>query len=118
MSTLITSAYAQETAAAPAAHNQAPQQSPVMSFLPFILIFFVFYFLLIRPQKKKMEQEQKFVSALQKGDEIYTKSGFFGIITGLTDKIVTLEISDGVKIKVLRSQIAGSAKNIFSSEKK
>ncbi len=55
---------------------------------------------------------------MQKGDEVYTKSGVIGTIAGMTEKIVTLEISEGVKIKLLRTQIAGSAKNIFSSESK
>lgn len=94
------------------------QQSPFMSFVPFILMFFVFYFLMIRPQKKKMDQEQAFVSALKKGDEVFTKSGMLGTISGINDKVVTLDIAEGTKVKFLRSQIAGSSKNIFSSEKK
>ena len=62
---IIASAHAQEAA--------APQQNPIMSFVPIILVFLVLYFLMIRPQKKKMEQEQKLISELQKGDEVYTK---------------------------------------------
>jgi preprotein translocase subunit YajC len=98
--------------------QDAGGQNPIMTFVPFILMFFVFYFLMIRPQKKKMELEQTFNSAMKKGDEVYTKSGAFGKIQGLNEKVVTLEISEGVKVKYLRSQIAGSAKNIFSSEQK
>ena len=102
---LISAAHAQEAA--------APQQSPLMSFVPLALVFFVFYFLMIKPQKKKMQEEQKFNANMQKGQEVFTKSGIIGKIHGLTDKVVTLEIEGGVKIKFLRHQIAGSAATLF-----
>lgn len=107
LSLFIANAYAQDA---------VPQQNPIMSFVPIILVFLVLYFLMIRPQKKKMEEEQKFVNELQKGDEIYTKSGLIGKIHGMTDKVVTLELEGGVKVKYLRNQIAGSAKALFESE--
>jgi len=107
----ISNAYAQETA-------QATTQSQFMSFIPLILIFFVFYFLMIRPQKKKLENEAKFNASLDKGNEVYMKSGVIGKIVGLTEKVVTLEVSEGTKVKFLRSQIGGDTKNIFSSEAK
>jgi preprotein translocase subunit YajC len=100
---LISNAHAQ---AAGAAGN------PIMNFVPIILVFIVFYFLMIRPQKKKMQDEQKFVAELQKGTEVFTKSGMIGRIHGLTDKVVTLEVEGGVRIKFLRSQIAGSTKSL------
>jgi preprotein translocase subunit YajC len=99
--------------AAAATQNVAQQPNPFLSFLPFVLIFGVFYFLLIRPQKKKMAEEQDLISKLGKGDEVFTKAGVLGTITGLTEKIVTLEVAKDVRIKVLRSQIGGSAKSIF-----
>ncbi len=108
---LFSNAFAQETA-------QNATQSQFMSFVPFILIFFVFYFLMIRPQKKRLEDEAKFNSSLDKGNEVYMKSGVIGKIVGLTDKVVTLEVSEGTKVKFLRSQIGGDTKNIFSSEAK
>ena len=95
------------------ANGPASAQNPIMSFLPFILIFMVFYFLMIRPQKKKIEEEKTFLSALQKGDEVFTKAGMIGTIQGLTDKVVTLEIAQGINVKILRSQVAGLAKKIF-----
>ena len=109
---IISSVHAQEAAAA------APQQSPLMSFLPFVLIFLVMYFLMIRPQKKRMQEEQTFLSKLSHGDEVYTKSGILGKITGIADKAVTLEIEGGAKMKVLKSHIGGSAAAIFGTEKK
>ena len=99
------------------AHAQAagPQTNPLMNFVPIVLVFIVFYFLMIKPQKKKMVEEQKFVAELQKGSEVFTKSGMIGTIHGLTDKVVTLEVEGGVKIKFLRTQIAGSAKSLHET---
>ncbi|HAR41530.1 MAG TPA: preprotein translocase subunit YajC [Bdellovibrionales bacterium] len=73
--------------------------------VPFIAMFAVVYFLMIRPQQKKMKQQQAMLSSLQTGDEVITNSGIIGRIAGMTEKVVTLEISDGVKIKILRSQV-------------
>ncbi len=73
---------------------------------------------MIRPQKKKLEDEAKFNSALKKGDEVYMKSGMIGTIYGLTDRIVTLEVSEGTKMKFLRSQVGGATKNIFKTDSK
>ncbi len=106
-SLLIANAHAQ---AAPA------QPNPIMSMLPLILVFMVFYFLMLRPQKKKMQQERDFVSTLQKGEEVYTKAGIIGTIYGVTDKIITLEVENGVKLKILKSHIGGSAKEIFAKK--
>tara|TARA_R110002072_G_scaffold64203_5_gene159738 strand:+ start:76206 stop:76556 length:351 start_codon:yes stop_codon:yes gene_type:complete len=92
------------------------QVNPIQQFAPFILVFLVFYFLMIRPQKKKLEQEQSMLGALGKGDEIYTKSGMLGTIYGMTEKVITLEITEGVKIKVLRSQIGGLSSKLFEKK--
>lgn len=100
-------AYAQAAAGAQA------QANPIMSFLPFIVIFAIFYFLMIRPQKQTMQKEEQMRSALSKGDEIYTKSGIIGSVHGLTDKVITLEVEEGTKLKVLRSQVAGLLKDVL-----
>jgi preprotein translocase subunit YajC len=81
----------------------------IASFVPLILIFVVFYFLLIRPQQKKAKEHQNFLNSLKKGERVITSGGIYGRITGLTDNVVTLEIADGVTIKVLRSAILSSA---------
>ncbi len=98
------------------AQAQAPAQSPLQSLLPIVLIFVVFYFLMLRPQQKKLKEEQEMLTKLQKGDEIYTKSGFIGTIHGINDKVVTLENEYGVKFKVFRSQIGGLAKSILEAK--
>ncbi|MFW8600105.1 preprotein translocase subunit YajC [Desulfobacterota bacterium M19] len=92
-----------------------PGQS-FMSFVPLILIFAVFYFLLIRPQQKKAKEQQIFLSNLQKGTAVVTQGGLHGVITGLTDTVVTLEIADNVRVKVARSYIMGSANSLKSKE--
>ncbi len=76
-------------------------------FIPLILIFVVFYFLLIRPQQKKAKQHQQFLNELKKGARVVTGGGIHGRITGLTDSTVTLEIAEGVRIKVNRGSILG-----------
>ncbi|MCM2349192.1 MAG: preprotein translocase subunit YajC [Bacteriovoracaceae bacterium] len=100
------------------AANAAPAQPAWMSFVPFVLIFVVMYFLMIRPQKKRMEEEQNFINKLSHGDEIFTKSGILGKVTGIAEKVVTIELEGGSKMKVLKSHIGGSATALFSEAKK
>ncbi len=94
---------ANPTSAAP------PQGGGFVSLLPLILIFVIFYFLLIRPQQKKAKAHQQFVADLKRGDKVVTSGGLYGEITGLTDKFVTLEVADNVRIKVVRQHVMGSA---------
>ncbi len=81
------------------------------SFLPLILMFVVFYFLLIWPQQKKAKAHKQVLANLQKGDTVITASGIYGTITGITESVVTLEIAEKVRIKVTRNAIAGVVKN-------
>jgi len=83
------------------------QGSQIMSFLPIILIFVIFYFLLIRPQQKRSKEHRSLLSNLKVGDNVLTSGGIYGRITGLRDDIITLEISDKVRVKVSRGHIAG-----------
>ena len=92
------------------AADAAPGGGPggITSFLPLILIFVIFYFLLIRPQQKKVKDHQAYIGGLKKGDAVITNGGIHGVITGLTDTVVTLEIAENVKIKIARPHIAGA----------
>lgn len=74
--------------------------------LPFAAMFAVVYFLMIRPQQKKMKDQQDMLGQLKVGDEVVTSSGILGTIRGITEKVVTLEIASDVKIKILKSQVA------------
>ncbi len=78
----------------------------IASFIPLVLIFVVFYFLLIRPQQKQAKEHQQFLNDLKTGNKVITKGGIHGTITGLTETVVTLEIAQDVRVKVSRSAIA------------
>jgi preprotein translocase subunit YajC len=77
----------------------------LQSFLPFILIFVVFYFFMIRPQQSKIKKEKEFESALKVGDKIITKSGIHGKIADLADTTIVIETMAG-KLKMERSAIS------------
>ncbi len=91
-----------------AAGEAAPAAAPggqLMSFVPLVLIFIVFYFLIIRPQQKKAKDHQAFLANLKKDDEVVTSGGLYGVVTGLTENAVTLQIAEGVRVKVGRAHI-------------
>ena len=75
---------------------------PLLMVVVFVVIF---YFLLIRPQQKRCKEHQNLVSKLASGDEVVTTGGMLGTVTEVGDTFVTLEIADGVRIKVQKSQI-------------
>jgi preprotein translocase subunit YajC len=86
------------------------QGSGFLSFLPIILIFVIFYFLLIRPQQKKAKDHRSLLSAIKVGDNVMTSGGVYGRVTGIRENIITVEISDKVRVKVNRGHIAGVEK--------
>jgi len=88
---------------------QAPagQPDPFMSFLPLILIFVIFYFLLIRPQSKRAKEHKKMVSELKAGDEVVTGGGLLGRITEVGEQFIKVEVADGVVVKVQRQTVVG-----------
>ena len=94
-----TPAYAQAAGAAGAG-------SAFASFIPLILIFAIMYFLLIRPQQKKMKEHKAMVEALRRGDQILTQGGIVGKVTKVQeDGLLEVEIAEGVKVKVMRHTI-------------
>ena len=84
------------------------QSGGIGAFLPLIIIFAIFYFLLIRPQQRKAKQHKQVLASLKKGDRVVSSGGLHGVITGLTDDIVTLEVAPKVRVKVSRGYIAGA----------
>lgn len=76
-------------------------------FVPMILMFAVFYFLIIRPQQKKAKLHTQMLSELKKGDEVVTTGGLLGRITGIKDNEITLQVQEGVRIRILRSAVTG-----------
>jgi preprotein translocase subunit YajC len=100
MDFLINTAHAE--GAAPAA-----QQEPgLFGFLPLIIIFILFYFLLIRPQQKRAKEHKQMVDAIAKGDEVVSGGGLLGKVTDVGESFITLEIANGVSVQVQRSSVA------------
>ncbi|AEB10462.1 preprotein translocase subunit YajC [Desulfobacca acetoxidans] len=91
------------------ASGEAGGSSGLLTILPLILMFGIFYVLLIRPQQKKAKEHRSFLENLKKGDKVVTAGGLYGEITGMTDQSVTLEIADRIRVKVGRGYIANFA---------
>jgi len=103
---MISSAWAQDAAVMPGLGGQ------IFGFLPIILIFAVFYFLIIRPQNEEAKKHSAMVKALKKGDVVVTQSGIWGKVLELSDDIAMLEVADGVAVKVVRGAIARVEKTL------
>ncbi|MDM7256095.1 MAG: preprotein translocase subunit YajC [Paracoccus sp. (in: a-proteobacteria)] len=93
----VTPAYAQDAAAG---------ANPIASLIPFVLIFVIMYFLMIRPQQKRMKEHRAMVEALKKGDQVVTQGGILGKVVSVRDNEVEIEIAQGVKVRVVRSTIS------------
>ncbi|MFY8093331.1 MAG: preprotein translocase subunit YajC [Niveispirillum sp.] len=96
----ISTAYAQAAAGAPGGGMES-----LMSLAPLVLIFVVFYFLLIRPQQKKLKEHKAMLDALRRGDKVVTGGGIIGSVVKVADDEVTVEIATGVQVRVLRTTI-------------
>jgi len=92
-----------EDAAMVAGAATAP--NPIISLLPMIILFVVFYFLLIRPQMKRQKEHKQMVEGLAVGDEVVTQGGALGRVVKLSDQFVQIELADGVRIFVQRPAI-------------
>jgi preprotein translocase subunit YajC len=84
--------------------------STLVSLLPLVLVFVIFYFLLIRPQQKKVREHKEMLEKLKKNDEVVTSGGIYGKVIALTDSVVTLEVAPNVRIRVSRPQVASLVK--------
>lgn len=89
--------------------GQGGADNTLIAFLPMILIFGVFYFLMIRPQQKKAKEHKAMLENLKKGDAVITNGGLYGKVTSVSDAFLILEIADKVRVKVSRGHIAGLA---------
>ena len=96
---MISLAHAQTAAAAPGGAEMIQQ------FLPLVVIFILFWFMLIRPQMKRAKDQKKLLTELQKGDEVVTASGQVGKISKISDQYVALEIADGVVTHVQKQSV-------------
>ena len=94
----VTPAYAQAAG--------APSAAAFAQFIPLILIFLIMYFLMIRPQQKRLREHREMVAALKKGDQVVTQGGIIGKVVGVRDDELEVEIATGVKVRVVRSTVS------------
>jgi preprotein translocase subunit YajC len=78
---------------------------PLMTMVPFVLIFVIMYFMVVRPQQKKAKDHQNMLGKLKKNDEVMTSGGIYGKVIDLKETVVTLEVAPNVRIRVHRPQI-------------
>ncbi|MCK4532581.1 preprotein translocase subunit YajC [bacterium] len=83
-----------------------PQVNPLVQFFPWILIFAIFYFLLIRPQQKKAKEHQEMLNNLKKGDKVLTSGGVYGVVVGIKPSVFEIEIAEEVRIKLAKSAVS------------
>lgn len=95
----VTPAYAQ-------AAGSAGAGTAFAQFIPLILIFVIMYFLMIRPQQKRLKQHREMVAAVKKGDQIVTQGGVLGKVTSVRDDELEVEIAQGVRVRVVRTTVA------------
>jgi preprotein translocase subunit YajC len=87
------------------AGGQAP--SPLLQLVPILLIFGIFYFLLLAPMRKRQKQHQALLAELKRGDKVVTNGGLLGEIAAVEEKVVHLKLADNVRVRVVKSAIAG-----------
>lgn len=85
---------------------QSAAANPLVQFFPLVLIFIIFYFLLIRPQKQKEKEHQKMLTGIDKNDEIVTLGGIHGTIVNVKEKTLILRIDENVKMEIEKSSVA------------
>jgi len=93
---------------------------PLITILPFVLIFVIMYFMVIRPQQKKAKEHQELLSKLKRNDEVMTSGGIYGKVVDLKETVVTLEVAPNVRIRVHRPQISAvlTAEKATTKERK
>jgi preprotein translocase subunit YajC len=79
---------------------------PLVTLLPFVLIFVIMYFMVIRPQQKKAKEHQEMLNKLKRNDEVMTSGGIYGKVIDLKETVVTLEVAPNVRVRVHRPQIS------------
>lgn len=103
---MIENAYAMgQTGAMEGAAGQAAP-SPMLSLLPFVFMFFIFYFILIRPQQRRQKEHANMLKAIAKGDQIVTAGGIHGEVVNVEDKTIIVKIDNNVTVKLDKSSVS------------
>ena len=92
--------------------------SPIAAILPFVLIFVLFYFLILRPQQKQQRMKQDMLKNLKRGDMVITAGGIYGRILNVAEDVITLEIAKGVSVRVSRGSVSGLENPVKEEEEK
>ena len=98
----------------PAGDGQQP--SAWVQFVPFILIFLIFYFLIFAPMRKKQKKHQEMVQNLRAGDRVITNGGLYGTVVGVTDHVIQLRVADQVKIDVAKHAVSAMQADGYSAQ--
>lgn len=93
--------------AAPATGTAGKKQGLMDMLFPFFLIGIIFYFFILRPQRKRQQKQDLFLNALKRGDSVVTTGGIIGKIFGVTDTVVVLDLGNNQKLRVLKSHVSG-----------
>ncbi|MEY2541349.1 MAG: preprotein translocase subunit YajC [Verrucomicrobiota bacterium] len=104
---------AQAQSAAPGGTPPSPGGG-IGFFVPFIFIFVIMYFVMIRPQTKRQQEQKRLVSSLKTGDRVVTNAGIHGLISNVKDTTVIVKVADNVKIEMEKSAIANVLKSVES----
>jgi preprotein translocase subunit YajC len=88
------------------AANSSGSAGGLAALLPFVLIAVAMYFLLIRPQRRRMQEQRALASAIEEGDEVMTTAGVYGFVTAIEDDVIWLEIAEGVDIRIARAAVS------------
>ncbi|MET0545987.1 MAG: preprotein translocase subunit YajC [Caulobacterales bacterium] len=100
----VSNAYAQAAGAAPAAD---PTTAMILNLAPFILIFVIMWFLVIRPQQRRVKEHQALIAAIKRGDTVETAGGIIGKVDRVADDELRVEIAPGVLVRVVRGTVTG-----------
>lgn len=88
----------------------AGEVNPLQQFAPLIIIFVLFYFMLIRPQRRAQKEHQLKLAAVKSGDEVIACGGIHGLVTNVAERVVTLKVADNVKIRIEKASIMSIVK--------
>jgi preprotein translocase subunit YajC len=94
------------------------EENTLTSLLPLLLVVIVFYFFMIRPQMKRSKEQKKFREAIKKGDKIITIGGIHGKIVEVQDTTFTIEVENGVKMKIEKSAVSMDAASLIGQQQK
>jgi preprotein translocase subunit YajC len=108
----VLDAFLAQTADGPQSGN------PIMQLVPFLAIAVVFYFIFFRPQQRQQKLHRTFLEGLKRGDQVVTQGGIIGEVVSVEDKVVTVNVGGGTKIRMLKAQVAGQWKEPVPGEAK